>query len=164
MDAHEVATELAKPIAQQLLGSSIPARLAYTGLDGDPRVVPLGFHWDGTHMVVCTVPTSAKVRALAKNPRVAITIDTDAYPPRVLLIRGSASLELVDGVPEVYIEASRRIVPESEFAGWEAGVRALYQHMTVITITPHWAKLLDFETTIPKAVADIVADMQAAPR
>jgi len=164
MDPHEVAAELAKPIAQELLGSSIPARLAYTGLDGDPRVVPLAFQWTGTNMVVCTVPTSAKVRALAEHPRVAVTIDTNAYPPRVLLLRGTASLELVDGVPDVYVEASRRIVPEAEFAGWEAGVRALYQRMTVITITPQWAKLLDFETTIPRAVADILADMQAAPR
>jgi hypothetical protein len=36
-------------------------------------------------------------------------------------------------------------------------VRALYQQMALITITPDWAKLLDFETTIPKAVADLVA-------
>lgn len=164
MDAHELATELAKPIALDLLGSSIPARLAYTGLDGGPRVVPLAFVWDGTHVVIGTVPTSAKVRALAKNPQVAITIDTDGYPPRILLIRGSASLELVDGVPDVYIEASRKLVPESEFAGWEAGVRALYRQMTLITVTPEWAKLLDFETTIPQAVADLVADMQAGPR
>jgi hypothetical protein len=28
--------------------------------------------------------------------------------------------------------------------------------MAVITITPTWAKLLDFETTIPKAEADII--------
>ena len=164
MDAQLVAAELAKPIAQELLESSIPARLAYTGLDGAPRVVPLAFLWNGTHMIVCTVPRSAKVRALVKNPRVAITIDTNGYPPRILLIRGSASLELVDGVPGVFVEASRRIVPESEFAGWEAGVRALYRQMTVITIAPDWAKLLDFETTIPQAVADLVADMQAAPR
>jgi len=35
-------------------------------------------------------------------------------------------------------------------------VRALFDQMAVITITLTWAKLLDFETTIPKAVEDIV--------
>jgi hypothetical protein len=163
MDAQLVAAELAKPIAQELLGSSIPARLAYVGTDGDPRVVPVGFLWKGTTVVVGTVPTSAKVGALQKNPRVALTIDTEGFPPRVLLIRGAATVELVDGVPDDYLAASRKLVPEAEFAGWEAGVRALYRQMTVITIVPDWAKLLDFETTIPKAVADLVADIQNVP-
>jgi hypothetical protein len=35
-------------IAQELLRSTIPARLAYTARDGTPRVVPITFHWDGT--------------------------------------------------------------------------------------------------------------------
>jgi len=34
--------------------------------------------------------------------------------------------------------------------------------MTQITITPDWAKLLDFETTIPKAVEDLVLARQSA--
>ena len=160
MAPQHVAAELAKPIAQELLTSSIPARIAYTGLDGGPRVVPVGFLWNGAHIVVGTVPTSAKVSALANDPRVAITIDTNGFPPKMLLVRGTAQLELVDGVPDVYLEASRRLVPEGDFAEWEAGVRALYDQMTIITITPDWAKLLDFETTIPKAVADIVAAKQ----
>jgi nitroimidazol reductase NimA-like FMN-containing flavoprotein (pyridoxamine 5'-phosphate oxidase superfamily) len=153
----EVIEVLEKPISQELLGSSIPARLAYTGLDGDPRVVPVGFLWTGGRLVVFTVPRAAKVGALQQNPRVAITIDTqDQWPPRVLLIRGTARLERVDGVPDEYIEASRKVTPPEEFESWEAGVRALYDEMVRIMIEPHWAKLLDFETTIPKAVEDLV--------
>jgi hypothetical protein len=41
--------------------------------------------------------------------------------------------------------------------GWRAGVQALYDQMAVITITPDHAVLHDFETTIPRAVADLVA-------
>src|SRR3954451_9233902 len=103
MDSNEVTAILAKPLSQELLASSVPARLAYTGVDGDPRVVPVGFFVDGEKLVVCTVPKAAKVRALQQTPRVAITIDTEGYPPRVLLIRGSATVEIVDGVPEEYI-------------------------------------------------------------
>jgi hypothetical protein len=40
-------SRLKDPVAQQLLQSRIPARLAYTWEDGTPRVVPIGFHWDG---------------------------------------------------------------------------------------------------------------------
>jgi hypothetical protein len=42
MDEHDIEAIMATPISQELLGSSIPARLAYTGIDGDPRVCPSG--------------------------------------------------------------------------------------------------------------------------
>jgi len=156
MNKEDVADVMNKPISQRLLGSGIPARFAYTGVDGDPRVVPIAFHWTGSQLLMGTVPKSAKVRALRQNPQVAITIDTEGFPPNVLLIRGTASVELVDGVPDEYVEASRKIVPADQFEGWEAGVRALYAQMVLITVEPDWAKLLDFETTIPKAVEDLV--------
>jgi Pyridoxamine 5'-phosphate oxidase len=157
MDHNEVTEVLHKPISQQLMGSSTPARMAYTGLDGDPRVIPIGFHWTGEQLLICTLPKSAKVAALRKNPRVAITIDTlEPWPPRVLLIRGAARLELVDGVPEEYVEAGRKAVPAEIFEDWEAQVRGLYDQMVRITIEPDWAKLLDFETTLPKSVEDLM--------
>lgn len=157
MDRHDVAEVLAAPLSQELLGSSIPARLAYAGLDGAPRAIPIGFWWSGEHLAMATVPKAAKVAALRHNPQVALTIDTqDQWPPRVLLIRGTARLDLVDGVPEAYLAASRKVVPATERAGWEQGVRALYQQMVVITVEPRWAKLLDFETTAPKAVEDLM--------
>ena len=163
MEREDVAAVLAKPISQELLGSSIPARLAYDGVDGEPRVIPIAFLWDGRNLVMATVPKSAKVEALRQNPRVAITIDTQSqWPPRVLLIRGAARLELVDGVPDSYVEASRKVTPAEQFESWEQGVRALYSQMVLITIEPDWAKLLDFETTIPEAVENLVAEYQAA--
>jgi hypothetical protein len=92
---------------------------------------------------------------------VSLTIDTQGHwPPRVLLIRGAARVDLVDGVPDAYIEASRKVTPAEHFEGWEHGVRALYDQMVLITIEPDWAKLLDFETTIPRAVEDLVAARQ----
>jgi hypothetical protein len=151
-----VTEVLAKPLSQELLASGIPARLAYTALDGDPRVIPIGFLWIGPQIEMYTVPTSAKVKALQKSPRVAITIDTEEFPPNVLLIRGAASLELVDGVPDGYVVAARKVVPAEQMEGWEASIRALYKQMVTITVTPDWAKLLDFETTLPKAVEDLV--------
>jgi pyridoxamine 5'-phosphate oxidase-like protein len=157
MNREDVAEELAKPIARELLGSSIPARFAYTGTDGTPRVVPIAFHWTGEHVVMGTVPKSAKVRALRQHPRVAITIDTqNQWPPRALLIRGAARLELVDGVPDTFVEAARKVTPADQFEAWEQGTRALYTQVVVITVEPDWAKLLDFETTLPEAVADLV--------
>ncbi len=158
MNHQDVTAELAKPISVDLLESAVPARFAYTGRDGDPRVVPVGFHWTGTEILVFSVPTAAKVQALRENPRVAITIDTEGFPPRALLVRGAVTVDVVDGVPDEYVAGAYKLITdEDQRAAWEQGVRALYAQMARITITPDWAKLLDFETTLPKAVADLVS-------
>ena len=158
MTKEEIAEILAKPYAQQLLNGPEPARMAYTGLDGDPRAIPIGFWCEGEQILMATVPKSAKVAALRKNPRVALTIDTGAFPPKVLLIRGTAQVELVQGVPDGYLEAGHKVMTDDQYPDWEAGVKGLYDEMVVITITPTWTKLLDFETTIPKAVEDLIQE------
>jgi hypothetical protein len=161
MDQQQIADIFAKPYAQQLLTGPEPARFAYDGLDGDPRVIPIGFWTEGTQLLMATVPKSAKVAALRKHPKVALTIDTGAFPPKVLLIRGTATVEVVPGIPEGYLLAGHKVMTDEQYSGWEAGVKGLYDEMAVITVTPTWAKLLDFETTIPKSVEDLIKEKSA---
>ena len=161
MTEEEIAEVLAKPYAQQLLNGPEPARMAYNGLDGDPRVIPIGFWTEGQQIGMATVPKAAKVAALKKNPNVALTIDQGAFPPKVLLIRGTAEVGLVEGIPDGYLTAGRKVMSDDQYPGWVAGVQGLYDEMVVITITPTWAKLLDFETTIPKAVEDLIKTKSA---
>jgi hypothetical protein len=83
---------LQDPVAQELLASRIPARLAYVWTDGTPRVVSIWFHWDGTDLVMGTLPGAPKLKALHTGDRVAITIDTNDPPHHVLSIRGTAEV------------------------------------------------------------------------
>jgi Pyridoxamine 5'-phosphate oxidase len=145
------------PLSQRLLRSPLVARLGYNGLDGAPRVVPVGYLWNGAAFVVCTATTAPKVQAITANPTVAMTIDTDTQPPRALLVRGAASVEIVDGVPDEYLEASRKGLPSEKWAAFEGEVRALYPQMARITIEPRWAKLLDFEKRLPSAVEELIS-------
>lgn len=156
MNQQEIAEVLAKPYAQQLLHSTDPLRLAYDGLDGDPRVVPIGFWLEDCRITMATATNAPKVAALRAKPTVAITIDTNAFPPKVLLLRGVVDLETVDGPPEGYLEGGKTFMTPEQYAEWEAGVRGLYDQMVVIRVTPTWAKLLDFETTIPQAVEELM--------
>ena len=66
---------LEQPASQELLQSKIPARLAYIWTDGTPRVVPIWFHWNGRDIVMASPPKAPKLKALAKNPNVSLTID-----------------------------------------------------------------------------------------
>jgi Pyridoxamine 5'-phosphate oxidase len=164
MTPDQVRAMMADPVAQRLLSSPILARLAYVARDGTPRVVPVGFHWNDAAIVIGTVPGSAKVSALRANPAVALTIDTGppAWPPNVLLVRGTATVSLVDGVFPEYVAAAKRVIPAEEFPKWEDGVRALYDQMARIDITPTWVKVHDFVTRIPQAVEDLARAKSAS--
>jgi len=89
---------LKHPVAQELLASKIPARLAYVWTDGTPRVVPIWFHWNGRELVMATPPKAPKLKALGKNPKVSLTIDNNEFPHKVLLIRGTARLDPIEAL------------------------------------------------------------------
>jgi hypothetical protein len=143
---------LQHPASQELLSSNIPARLAYNATDGTPRVVPIWFHWNGKELVMGTPPKAPKLKALAKNPRVAITIDDNAFPHKVLLIRGEARLEPVEGiVPEYALAAERYFGPEQGKA-WVTNLGKMVSSMVRVSATPEWVGLLDFKTRFPSAL------------
>src|SRR5258708_23798933 len=79
------------PASKELLQSKIPARLAYVWTDGTPRVIPIWFHWNEREFVLATPPKAPKLKALVKNPKVALTIDDNIFPHKVLLARYSAA-------------------------------------------------------------------------
>jgi hypothetical protein len=161
MDQTRIDEIMAGEVAQKLLKRTI-ARLAYDARDGTPRVIPIGFLWNGSAIVMCTATNAAKIKALEVKPDVALTIDTDDFPPNVLLIRGKAELEWVGGIPDEYMQmnAPGYMTPEQR-QEWEAGVRALYPAMYRIKVVPTWVKVLDFETTLPSAVEELIARQQS---
>jgi hypothetical protein len=156
MEPNDVTEILNRPLSQALLDRDL-TRLAYVAKDGTPRNVPIGFTWNGSEIVMCTTKNAPKLPALRANPMVALTIDTEVHPPKILLIRGRAELDVVDGIPDEYLQASGtyQMTPEQR-VHWEAEVRSLYDGMVRIVVTPTWAKLIDFETTLPSAVEELM--------
>ena len=144
---------LQHPASQELLRSKIPARLAYVWTDGSPRVVPIWFHWNGRELVMASPPKAPKLKALASNPKVAITIDDNTFPHKVLLIRGTAKLENVSGIVPEYEAAAGRYFDAELAKVWLTQLRGKVTEMVRITITPQWVGLLDFETRFPSALA-----------
>ena len=138
--------------AQQLLSSKIPARLAYIGTDGAPRVVPIWFHWTGSEIVMGTPPKAPKLKALAKNPKVALTIDDNSFPHKVLLVRGKARLQPMDGIVPEYALAAERYFGAEQGKAWVAQLAQMAPSMVRVSVTPEWVGLLDFQTRFPSAL------------
>jgi hypothetical protein len=156
MQPDEITKVLNRPISQELLARDL-LRMAYVAPDGTPRNVPVGFTWNGSEIVVCTPTNAPKLHSLRRNPQVALTIDTEVHPPKILLLRGRADLDEVDGIPDEYLRmnGSYRMTPDQRVV-WEAEVRSLYERMVRIVITPTWVKLIDFETTLPTPVEELI--------
>jgi len=144
---------LQHPASKELLESKIPARLAYIWTDGTPRVIPIWFHWNGRELVMATPPRAPKLKALAKNPKVSLTIDDNTFPHKVLLIRGSARLQSVEGIVPEYIAAAERYFGREQGEAWIGQLRKMIPRMVKITITPEWVGLLDFQTRFPSALS-----------
>jgi hypothetical protein len=164
MDQHTVDEVLNRPLSQELLARDL-ARLAFIALDGTPRSIPIGIVWNGTEIVMCTAKNARKLPALRRNPAVALTIDTESHPPKVLLIRGRAELDAVDGIPDEYFRwnGTYQMTPEQR-AEWEAGVKSLYDGMVRVVVKPAWAKLIDFETTLPTAIEELMQQQKERQR
>ena len=138
------------PVASALMDSVNPARLAYTWLDGSPRVVPIWFHWTGDQFVLGTPPKAPKLKALAADPRVALTIDDNAWPYKLLLVRGRAGIEMLDDVSAEYAQSAMRYFGPEQGPAWVATLRG--KPMGRIAITPYWVGILDFQARFPSAL------------
>lgn len=147
--------------ARELLGSPQPIRLAYLGRDGFPRVVPVGFLWKGGRIYVCTGTSAPKVEALRERPQVAGVIDEgiSSGDARQLLIRGTATVEIVEGVAPEYFEAAAKGEGGTELAEFERRVRAVFDRQARIAITPEWARFYDFGAgKLPPFLQKLVED------
>jgi hypothetical protein len=151
-------------LAQRLLQSAIPARLAFVWTDGTPRVIPTWFHWTGREIVMVTYVAgpnigirhpAARLAALRANPDVALTIDTEPYPPQSLTIRGQAQISPVSGVAPEYAAAARRYLGDSAAAEMLAGLDQPGTEQARIAVRPTWVGLIDFNARRPSVLGGV---------
>jgi PPOX class probable F420-dependent enzyme len=145
------------PVAQALLQSTIPARLAYMGRDGTPRVLPIWFHWTGEVFVLGTRLDSAKVKALSTHPTVALTIDTDAFPYQALQVRGTIEMETINGIVPEYELCAKRYLGDKRGMAWLDQLRQAFPPMARIVVRPEWVSILDVAQLYPQVIAAVMS-------
>jgi hypothetical protein len=158
---HEDLTLLDHPVARELLQSTIPARLAYVALDATPRVVPLLFHWTGDELVVTSWPDDPKVAALRRHPAVAVTIDSEKPPFKVLSLRGTAAVSIVEGLAAECLPMFTRYMGPEQGTAWTEMMGRMTDRIARIAIRPTWVTVHDFETRFPSGMARRMGKMPA---
>jgi hypothetical protein len=153
---------LESDVARRLLASRIPARLAYIATDGTPRVLATWFHWTGEVLAMPTFLAAphvrhppGRLRALRANPAVAVTIDTETFPPEVLTIRGRVEIGDVAGIPPEYAAAARRYLGDDAARAYLAQIDQPGTRMARIDLHPTWVGVLDFRSRLPSALGGV---------
>jgi len=67
-------------------------KLATVRADGSPHVAPVWFILDGDDVVFTTGASTAKGKALLRDPRAAFVVDLEAPPYGFVLVEGSVSI------------------------------------------------------------------------
>ena len=144
---------LQEPVAQKLLASTISAALAYNWFDGTPRVVPIWFQWNGDQFILASGDKAPKLRALGKNRTVALSIFEDVWPYKVLMVRGTVSIDPVEGTAPEFDASAHHYLGQEGGDGFLQFYKSVVKRMGRISITPEWVGLLDFETRMPSVIA-----------
>ena len=110
--------------------------VATTRMDRAPHVVPVWYRYNGDVFTIWTQHERAWVENLARDPRVALSMQEEGPPWRAVMAHGRA--ELATGERAEILDEIRRItriyVPEREVAPYIA--RYWPQLQTIVTITP----------------------------
>jgi hypothetical protein len=94
---------------------------------------------------------------LPNHSKVAITIDSMTFPYKVLSLRGTASVSIIDGVVPEYALAAERYFGEEGGKGWINQIKGMFTQMARIAVVPEWVGILDFEMRYPSAIAKAMA-------
>ena len=109
--------------------TTVDARLA-------PQPRPVWFHWDGETLLIFSQAEAAKVRHIARNPRVSLNFNTDAGGGEVGVLTGEARLQQapldparVSAYVQKYADGIKDLglTPESMLAEYRAA----------LLVTPH---------------------------
>jgi hypothetical protein len=83
---------------------------------------------------------------------VALTIDSDAMPYQVLLVRGTVRTDTVEGIAPEYAAMTKRVFGEEQGQAWLDNLAPLSPRMARVFVRPEWVGILDFETRFPSAL------------
>jgi hypothetical protein len=92
------------------------------------------------------------MKVLRDGAKVALTIDSDSMPYKVLLIRGSVHIDTVEGISPEYGTSGRRVLGEEQGQAFLDQMRPIISRMSRIFIRPEWVAIMDFETRFPSAL------------
>jgi PPOX class probable F420-dependent enzyme len=126
-----VVSESFEQRAERRLREELVAWLVTVSPKGTPQPVPVWFLWEGSSILLYSRPGKPKLRNIAKNPRVALHLDSNGLGGDIVVVTGTARMSddpPASEVPEYVAKYRARIegngwTPESFAADYSVPVR-----------------------------------------
>jgi PPOX class probable F420-dependent enzyme len=106
--------------------------------DGMPQPTPVWFLWDGDTFLVYSRPDARKIRNIAHDPKVALSLNCDEWGSEVVVIAGEATIDQTapraDRMP-AYLRKYREgiaqidMTPESMASEYTVAIRVKPTHV-----------------------------------
>lgn len=127
----DLSTTFGTRVAQRLHDEEI-IWLTTVGADGTPQPSPVWFLWDGQTVLIYSRPSAPKLKNIARNPRVALSLNSDPLGIDVVVLTGAAQLDQAappcNAIPEYLAKYSAGIerinlTPETFAAAYSVAMR-----------------------------------------
>jgi PPOX class probable F420-dependent enzyme len=89
----ELSSQITPHIAERLQDEAV-VWLTTVSSDGTPQPNPVWFYWDGAGFTIYTPPSAARLKNIARNPRVSLNFEgAEALGGDVVVFTGEAVVE-----------------------------------------------------------------------
>jgi PPOX class probable F420-dependent enzyme len=93
-----MAPELNKDVSDRLARDNY-GWLTTVAKSGQPVPKLVWFYFDGTDVIVYTMPSAAKVRHIQAHPQVSLNLDSDGNGSGIIVVGGTATVDSEDADP-----------------------------------------------------------------
>lgn len=131
MNAHE---------RREFVRSHRTAIFGYNRRDHGPAMTVVYYVMDGDDLLVSTMAARAKAKAVARNPRVSLSILDEKWPPTYLLVYGTARIVTdFDAVVELGVRISALMAEQSIAESYRPHVAEMTrrEQRVMLRITPY---------------------------
>jgi PPOX class probable F420-dependent enzyme len=80
-------------VAERRLRTERIGWLTTVSADGTPQPNAVWFLWDGATLLMYSIPNQAKLANIARNPQVALNLDTKKQGDNVVILTGTAAVD-----------------------------------------------------------------------
>ena len=88
----DTGSEFGARVVRRLTDETI-AWLTTVGADGTPQPSPIWFLWDGETVLIYSQPNTPKLRHIAANPRVSLSLDGNGRGGDIVVLTGEARVD-----------------------------------------------------------------------
>lgn len=99
----DTSTPFGERVQRRLREETI-AWLTTVGADGTPQPSPIWFLWDGETVLIYSTPGTPKLKNIAHQRRVALSLDSDGRGGDIIILTGDAEIAS-DAVPAAQVPA-----------------------------------------------------------